>query len=119
LTILTFLAACSASPSGPSSYPDPADQIFVNDVSIVKRHGRVMSWEQQTLDRYFSDLARRPAASLSCKERELSLIQPAIDNLIDHADTPQRRKYDDQARHQLQLILKGGNPCDFPPVHLD
>lgn len=117
--LVATLAGCGQAPNGPSAYPDPADQVFVNDVSIVKRHGRVMSWEQQQLDRYFSDLARRPAIRLSCKERELSLVQPAIDNLIDHADTVQRRGYDDQARRQLQLILKGGNPCDFPPVHLD
>jgi hypothetical protein len=114
-----LLAACSETPAGPSSLADPADQVFVDDVAIVKRHGRVMSWEQPQLDSYFSNLAHRAAPSFSCKERELSLVQPAIDDLIDQAMTERRRAYEDQARHQLQLILNSGNPCDFPRINLD
>jgi len=117
--LLLALAACSEAPRGPDSLPDPADQTFVNDVAIVKRHGRVMSWEHQQLDAYFDSLAQRPAASFSCKERELSLVQPAVDNLMDHAMAQDRKTYDDVARHQLLLTIKGGNPCDFPPVALD
>jgi hypothetical protein len=98
---------------------DPADQIFINDVAIVKRHGRAMSWERQQNDAYFADLAQRQPTSLTCKERELSLIQPAVDNLADHTTTDQRKSYDDLARHQLWLIVKSGNPCDFPAVNLD
>jgi hypothetical protein len=117
--LLLALAACSEAPAGPDSLPDPADQAFVNDVAIVKRHGRVMSWEHQQLDVYFTGLAQRPAASFSCKERALSLVQPAVDNLIGQAASDQRRHYEDQARHQLHLVIDSGNPCDFPLVDLD
>lgn len=117
--LVVLLAACSEAPTGPSTLSDPADQVFVDDVAIVKRHGRVMSWEQPQLDSYFSDLAQRAASSFSCKERELSLVQPAIDDLIDQETTDRRRAYEDRARHQLQLILNSGNPCDFPQVNLD
>jgi hypothetical protein len=117
--LVLILTACSDAPGKPDTAADPADQIFINDVAIVKRHGRVMSWEQMQLDSYFAGLAQRQPASLSCKERELSLVQPAVDNLVDHAATQDRKTYDDLARHQLLLIIKGGNPCDFPETNLD
>jgi len=101
------------------SADDPADAIFRTDAAIVRRHGKVMSWEKQQIDGYHAVLQERGADSLSCKERELALLQPAISDLITHADTGQRKTYDDQARHQMLLIIKGGNPCDFPEINLD
>ena len=119
VTLALGLAACSNGFGPPDITADPADQIFINDVAIVKRHGRVMSWERQQLDGYFAGLAQRQPVSLDCKERELSLVQPAVDNLVEHAATDQRKSYDDLARHQLLLIVKGGNPCGFPEINLD
>ena len=118
LTALTLLAACQPTPP-PAGNDDPADAIFRTDAAIVRRHGRVMSWEKQQIDGYHAMLQERAAGGLSCKERELLLVQPAIADLIAHADTDRRKSYDDQARHQLLLILKGGNPCDFPVINLD
>ena len=53
------------------------------------------------------------------EERELLLVQPAIAELVAHAETAERKAYDDAARHQLLLIIKGGNPCGFPEINLD
>jgi len=115
---LIFLAACQSAPS-PSATDDPADAIFRTDAAIVRRHGKVMSWEKQQIDGYHAVLQERAAGTLTCKERELLLVQPAIADLIAHAETDQRKSYDDEARHQLLLIIKGGNPCDFPTINLD
>ncbi|HWU00656.1 MAG TPA: hypothetical protein VN229_23660, partial [Terriglobales bacterium] len=109
---------CTAPMPAPST-DDPADAIFRTDAAIVRRHGRVMSWEKQQIDGYHAVLQERSAETLSCKERELALLQPAISDLVAHADTDQRKTYDDQARHQMLLIIKGGNPCDFPEINLD
>ena len=113
-----FFAACTAPLPAPSA-DDPADAIFRTDAAIVRRHGKVMSWEKQQIDGYHAVLQERGADSLSCKEPELALLQPAIDDLVAHAASDQRKTYDDQARHQMLLIIKGGNPCDFPEINLD
>ncbi len=113
-----FLGACQSEINA-ASPEDAADAIFRTDAAVVRRHGRVMSWEKQQIDGYSAVLQERPSDSLSCKERELNLVQPAINDLIAHADSDQRKAYDDTARHQLLLILKGGNPCDFPQINLD
>ncbi|HVJ41187.1 MAG TPA: hypothetical protein VM639_06815 [Dongiaceae bacterium] len=119
LHALIALAACQS--PAPSATPDddPADAIFRTDAAIIRRHGRIMSWEKQQVEGYHAVLQERPPESLSCKERELLLVQPAIDDLIAHADTDRRKTYDDMARHQLLLIIKGGNPCGFPEINLD
>ena len=101
------------------SADDPADAIFRTDAAIVRRHGKVMSWEKQQIDAYHAVLQERGDDALSCKERELALLQPAIDDLVTHAASPRRKAYDDQARHQMLLIIKGGNPCGFPEINLD
>jgi hypothetical protein len=113
-----LLGACAAPPATPTA-DDPADAIFRTDAAIVRRHGRVMSWEKQQINAYHAVLQERGVDTLSCKERELALLQPAIDDLVTHADGDQRKAYDDQARHQMLLIIKGGNPCDFPEINLD
>jgi hypothetical protein len=118
LLLLGLLAACQ-SPPAPMSQEDAADAIFRTDAAIIRRHGRVMSWEKQQIDSYSAMLQERPSDGLSCKERELSLVQPTINDLVAHAGSDQRKSYDDAARHQMQLILKGGNPCDFPQINLD
>lgn len=115
----TLLAACTATPPAAPSADDPADAVFRTDAAIVRRHGRVMSWEKQQINAYHAVLQERGADNLSCKERELALLQPAINDLVAHADGDQRKAYDDQARHQMLLIIKGGNPCDFPEINLD
>jgi hypothetical protein len=115
---LGLLTACQTEPPAPAS-EDAADAIFRTDAAIVRRHGRIMSWEKQQIDGYSAVLQERPADSLSCKERELSLVQPAVNDLIAHAGSDQRKAYDDMARRQMLLILKGGNPCDFPAINLD
>ena len=101
------------------SADDPADAIFRTDAAIVRRHGKVMSWEKQQIDAYHAVLQERGDDILSCKERELALLQPAINDLVTHAVGPRRKAYDDQARHQMLLIIKGGNPCGFPEINLD
>ncbi|HVI91125.1 MAG TPA: hypothetical protein VM659_22695 [Dongiaceae bacterium] len=113
-----LVAACTPPLPAPSA-DDPADAIFRTDAAIVRRHGKVMSWEKQQIDAYHAVLQERGDDSLSCKQRELLLLQPAIDGLVTHADTDQRKAYDDQARHQMLLIIKGGNPCGFPEINLD
>ena len=67
VTLALGLAACSNGFGRPDITADPADQIFINDVAIVKRHGRVMSWERQQLDGYFAGLAQRQPVSLPVK----------------------------------------------------
>lgn len=115
---LCLLAAC-ATPLPPATADDPADAIFRTDAAIVRRHGKVMSWEKQQIDGYHAVLQESDTGALSCKERELSLLQPAIDDLVAHAADGRRKVYDDQARHQMLLIIKGGNPCGFPEINLD
>lgn len=119
LCTVIALAACQSPVSSARPDDDPADAIFRTDAAIVRRHGRMMSWEKQQIDGYHALLQERAAGGLSCKERELLLVQPAIAELVAHAETAERKAYDDAARHQLLLIIKGGNPCGFPEINLD
>jgi len=119
LCLLISLSACQPMSAPVQLSDDPADAIFRTDAAIVRRHGRMMSWEKQQIDGYHAMLQERAADSLSCKERELLLVQPAIVDLAAHAETAERKAYDDAARHQLLLIIKGGNPCAFPEINLD
>src|SRR5437879_1859358 len=91
-----FLGACQSEVTAASS-EDAHDAIFRTDAAVVRRHGRVMSWEKQQIDGYSAVLQEHPSDSLSCKERELNLVQPAINDLIAHADIDQRKAYDDTA----------------------